>query len=157
MLLLLLFSHSVLSLWPPHLLQHIRLPALQSKLLEFAQTHVHWVSDAIQPLSPAIPFSSFTQPFPASGSFLMSQLFTTGSQSDGASASVFPMNIQVWFSLELIGLISLQPKRLSSLLQHHNSVFGLLYGPTLTSIHDYWKNHSFDCMDLCWQRNVSAF
>ena len=35
--------------------------------------------------------------------------------------------------------------------------FSLLYGPTFTSIHDYWKNHSFDCMELCWQSDVSAF
>ena len=34
---------------------------------------------------------------------------------------------------------------------------GFLYGPTLTSIHDHWKNHSFDYVDLCWQSNVSAF
>ena len=37
------------------------------------------------------------------------------------------------------------------------SVLSLLYGPTLTSIHDYWKNYSFDCTDLCWQSDVSAF
>ena len=43
---------------------------------------------------------------------------------------------------------------LKSLLQHHSS---FLCGPTLTSIHDYWKNHSFDYLDLCWQSNVSAF
>ena len=36
-------------------------------------------------------------------------------------------------------------------------VLRLLYGPTLTSTHDYWKNHSFDYMDLCWQSDVSAF
>ena len=101
-------------------------PVLHSKLLEFAQTHVHWVSDAIQPLSPVIPFFSFPQTFQASGSFLMSRLFTTGGQSVGASASVLPMNIQDWFSLELIGLISLQPKGLSSLLQHHNSKASIL-------------------------------
>ena len=39
----------------------------------------------------------------------------------------------------------------------NTSALSLLYGPTLTSIHDYWKNHSFDYMDLCWQSNVSAF
>ena len=39
----------------------------------------------------------------------------------------------------------------------NSSVFSLLYGPTLTSIHDYWKNHSFDYTDLCRQSNVSAF
>ena len=39
----------------------------------------------------------------------------------------------------------------------NSSVLNFLYSPTLTSIHDYWKNHSFDCIDLCWQSNVSAF
>ena len=55
------------------------------------------------------PFSSCLQSFPASGSFLMSQLFASGSQSTGASASasVLPVNIQGWFPLELTGLISL--------------------------------------------------
>ena len=66
-------------------------------LLEFAQTHVHWVSDAIQPShSLSSPSPSCLQSFPASGSFPMSQLFKSGGQSIGpsASASVLPMNIQ---------------------------------------------------------------
>ena len=85
-------------------------------LPEFAPTHVHWLSDAIQPphfLSP--PFSCL-QSFPASGSFPMSQLFTSGSQSIGASASVLPVNIQGWFSLGLTDFISLLSKGLSSVL-----------------------------------------
>ena len=59
-----------------------------------------------------VPSSSCLQSFPASGSFLMSWLFTSGSQSIGASASasIFPLNIQDWFSLGLTGLISLQSK-----------------------------------------------
>ena len=65
--------------------------------------------------SSVVPFSSCLQSSPASGSFLMSQLFTSGGQSTGAttSASVLPMNIQDWFSLGLTGLISLQSKGLS--------------------------------------------
>ena len=61
------------------------------------------------------PFSSCLQSFPASGSFRMSQFFTSGDQSNGASvsASVFPMNIQDWFPLGFTGLISLQSKSLS--------------------------------------------
>ena len=55
-------------------------------LLEFAQIHVHWVSDAIQPSHPVDPFSSCLQFFPASGSFPMNQLFASGSQNIGASA-----------------------------------------------------------------------
>ena len=52
---------------------------------------------------------------------------------------------------------------LKSFLQHHSSkstnssVLSFLYSPTLTSLHDYWRNHSFDLMGLCWQSNVSAF
>ena len=84
-------------------------------LLEFVQTHAHWVGDAIQPSHPVLPFSSCLQYFPASGSFLMSWLFTSGGQSIGASASapVFPKNIQGWFPLRWTGLISLQSKGFS--------------------------------------------
>ena len=84
-------------------------------LLEFAQTHVHWVGDAIQPSQPLVPFSSCLQSFPASGSFPMSQLFKLGGQRIGtpASASVLPKNIQGWFPLGCTGWISLLSKGLS--------------------------------------------
>ena len=103
--------------------------------------------------------------FPASGSFPMSQLFSSGGQSTGASASVLSMSIQDWFPLGLTGLISLLPNGLSKLFQHHSSKVSILclsakkrqYGQTLTSIYDYWKNHSFDSMDLCQQSYVSVF
>ena len=67
-------------------------------------------------LSSVTPFSSCPQSFPASGSFPMSQLFTSGGQSIGASASasVLPMNIQDWFPLELTGLILLVSELLQS-------------------------------------------
>ena len=82
-------------------------------LPELAQTHVHWVSDAIS--SSVVPFSSCLQSFPASGTFPMSQYFTSGGQSIGASvsASVFSVNIQDWFPLGLTNLISLQSKGFS--------------------------------------------
>ena len=85
------------------------------QLLELAQTHVHWVGDAIQPSHPVIPFSSCPQSFSASGSFPVSQLFTSGGQSIGVSAStpVLPMNTQDWSPLGWTGWISLQSKRLS--------------------------------------------
>ena len=85
-------------------------------LLEFTQTQVHWLGDAIQPSHPLLsPFSSCLQSFTASGSFLMNQLYTSGGQNIGASAStsVLKMNIQDWFPLGLAGLISLQSKELS--------------------------------------------
>ena len=104
-----------------------------------------------------VPFSCLRS-FPASGSFPVSQLFTSGGQSIEASASVLPMNTQGWFPLGLTSCISLLSKRLSRVFSStmfeniNSSLFSLLYGPTFTSIHD-----SFDYMDLCWQSNVSAF
>ena len=85
-------------------------------LLELTLTHVHWVSDTIQPSHPVSPFSSCPQSFPASGSFPMRWLFASGRQSTeaSASASILPMNIQGWLPLESTGLISLQSKGLSS-------------------------------------------
>ena len=79
--------------------------------------------------SSVIPFSSRLQSFPVSGSFPMSQFFTSGGQSIGvsASASVLPMNSQDWFPLGLTGLISLESKGLfKGLLQHHNSKVSIL-------------------------------
>ena len=68
-------------------------------LPEFAQIHVQWVSDAIQPSHPVVPFSSCLQSFPAAWSSPVSWLFTSSGWSIGASASapVLPMNIQGWF------------------------------------------------------------
>ena len=95
----------------------------------------------------------------------MSRLFSSGGQSIGASASasVLPMNIQNWFPLGLTGLISLHSmySQESSPTPQFKSISSLalsfLYGPTLTSVHDYWKSHSFDYMKLCRQNDVSAF
>ena len=93
-------------------------------LLEFAQTHVHQVGDAIQPSHPVVPFSSCLQSFPASESFPMSWLFISCGQSIGASASVsvLPMNIQSWFPLWLTCMFSLLSKKLSRVFssKHHN-------------------------------------
>ena len=115
--------------------------------------------------SSVIPFSSCLQSFPASGSFPMIQFFASDGQSIGASAlaSVLPMNIQDWFPLEWTGWIPLQYKGLSRAFSNttvqniNSSALSFLYSPTLTSIHDYWKNHSFDSVDLCWQSNVFTF
>ena len=88
---------------------------VHQKLSESTQTHVHWVSDAIQPSHPVIPFSSCPQSFQASGSFPMIYLFASGGQSIGVSAStsVLPMNTQDWSPLGWTGWISLQSKGLS--------------------------------------------
>ena len=81
---------------------------------ELAQTHVHWVSDVIQPSHPRHPLL-LPSICPVSGSFPMNQSFASSGQSIGvsASASVLPMNIQDWFPLGLTGWISLQSKGLS--------------------------------------------
>ena len=115
------------SLWP-HGLQHARLPCpsptpgVYSNSCPWSQ----WCHPTV--LSSVIPFSSCLQSFPTSGSFQMSQLFTSGGQSTGVSAStsVLPMNIQDWFPLGRTGWISLQSKGLSSLLQHHSSKVSIL-------------------------------
>ena len=150
---LLLFSHSVMSdsLWP-HGLQHTRLPYPSPS----PRACSNWCpsSQGCHPTisSFVIPFSSCLQSFPASGSFLMSHLFPLDGQSIGASvsASVLPMNIQVWFSKDWLVWSSCCPRdsQESSLTVQLESInylaLSFLYGPTLTSIHDYWKNHSFD-------------
>ena len=107
-------SLSCVRLWDPMDSSTPGLP-VHHQLLEFTQTHVHRVGDAIQASHPVIPFSSRLQSFPASGSFSVSQFFASGGQSIGLSASesVLPMNIQNWFPLGWTGWISLQSKGLS--------------------------------------------
>ena len=111
-------AQSCLTLCDP---MHCSTPGLpvHHQLLEFIQTHVHWVSDAIQPFHP-LSSPSCLQSFPASGSFQMSQFFPSGGQSIGVSAlaSVLPMNIKGWFPLGLTGLIFLQSKGLSRVLSN---------------------------------------
>ena len=148
------FSHSVMSdSLRPHGVQHTRLPCPSPTPGAYSNScsSRRWCHPTIS-LS-VVPFSSHIQYFPASGSFPMRRLFTSGGQSIGASASasVLPMSIQDWFPLGLTGLISLQSQRLSRVLsntiaqKHQFSAFSFLYSPTLTSIHDYWKNHKWSC------------
>ena len=148
----------------PHGLQHARLPCPSPTPRAYWDSGPlsWWCYPTIS--SSVVPFSSHLQSFPASGSFPASQFFISGGQSIGvsASASILPMNIWDRFPLGLTGLISLQSKGLSRVfssttVSKSSSVLSLLYSPTLTSIHDYWKNDSFDYMDLCLQSNVSVF
>ena len=114
-----LFSCSVMSdfLWPDGL-QHTRLhcPSPSPEACSNLCALNWWCHPTIS--SSATPFSSCLQSFPASGSFLMSWLFTSGGQSAGASASVLPMNIQGSLLLGLTGWISLQSKGLSRVLSN---------------------------------------
>ena len=105
------FSCSVVSdSLQPHGLQHTRLPC-PSLTPRACSNSCCWCDPTIS--SSAVPFSSCLQSFQASGSFPVSQFFSSGSQSIGASASAFPMNTQGWSPLGLTGLISLQSKGLS--------------------------------------------
>ena len=131
---------------------------------ESTQTHVHQVGDAIQP--------SYTLSSPSPLALRLSQhqgLFKWVSSSHqvgkywSTSFSISPSNgYSVLIPLELTALTSLLSNGLSSLLQHKvwkisSSVFTCFYGPTFTHIHDYWKKHRFDYVDLCWQSDVSTF
>ena len=153
----LLFRHSVVSssLWP-HGLQHSRLPhpSPSPGVCSNSSPLNWWCHPTIS--SSVAPFSSCPQSFPASVSSPVSWLFASGGQSivASASASVLPMNIQDWFPFRMdwLDLLAVQGT-LKSLLQHHSSkasIVGRLaffYGSALTSIHDYWKNLSFDYRD----------
>ena len=146
------FSHSIMSdsLWP-HGLQHTRLPCPSPTSRACSNScPSQWCHPTIS--SSVIPFSSCLQSFPASGSFPTSQFFASVGQSIGASASasVLPMNTQDWSPLGWTGWISLQSKGLSTVFsnttvqKHQFFSTQLFYSPTLTSIHDHWKNHSLD-------------
>ena len=149
------FSCSVTSdsLWP-HGLQHTRPPCPSPTSRVYSNSCP--LSRECHPTisSSVVPFSSCLQSFPASRSFQMSQFFTSGGQSTGvsASASDLLMNIQDWFLLGCMGWISLESKGLSRIFSNttpqlksiNSSALSFLYSETLTSIHNYWKNHSFD-------------
>ena len=148
--LFLLFSRSVVfSCLQPHGLQHARLPcpSLSPGVCSNSCPLSQWCHPTIS--SSVVCFSSGLQSFPVSGSFPMSRLFTSGSQSIRVSASVLPVNIQGWFPLGLTDLISLLPEWLSRVfssttIQKHQFFSAQpSYGPTLTSVHNYWKNHSW--------------
>ena len=136
----------------PHELQHARLPCplpTPGACLNSCSWN-RWCRPTIS--SSVIPFSSYLQSFPASGSFPRSEFFTSGGQSIGgsASASVFPTNIQDWFPLELTSFICLQSKELSRVVSTpqfksiNSLALSFFHSPTLTSIHDHWKNHILD-------------
>ena len=139
------------TLWP-HGLQHARpscpLPTsgVYSNLCPLSQ----WCHPVIS--SSIVPFSSCLQSFPASWSFQMSQFLASGGQSIGVSVvtTVLPKKSQDWSPLEWTDWISLQSKGPSRVFSNttvqniNSSALSFLHSPTLTSIHDHWKNHSLD-------------
>ena len=148
-----------------HELQHTRLPwsSLTPGACSNSCPSRQWCHPTVS--SSVVPFSSWLQSFPASGSFPRNQFFASGGQSIrvSASASVLPMNIQDLFPLGCTGWISLQSRGLSTVFSNTTVQKHQFFGPQLSlwsnsHIHTWlWKNHSFDYMDLCWQSNVSAF
>ena len=134
--LLLLFSHSFMSdLLQPHGLQHTRhlCPSPSPRVCSDSCPLSQWCYPTIS--SSVIPFSSCPQSFPTLGSFQMNQLFASGGQSIGVSASalVLPVNTQDWSPLGWTGWISLQSKGLSRVfpnttvpkasILHHSAFF----------------------------------
>ena len=131
------------------------------QLPEFAQTHVHWVSDAIQPTHPLLPLLLLPLTFPSSRIF-------------SSELALHIRGLKYWsfsliFSSEYSELISFRidwsdlPRDTQESSQHHSLKVSILchsaffYCPSLTSVLDYWKIHSFDYMDISWQSNISAF
>ena len=135
-------------------------------LPEFAQTYVHWVSDATQPSHP------LSSPSPPAINLLSIRVFS----SESALCIKWPKYWSFSFSIspsnEYLGLISFRDWLVWSPFSPRDSqesspapqfksinslVLSLHYGPTLTSICNYWKNHSYGCTHLCQQNDVSAF
>ena len=116
-------------------------------------------------LSSVVPFSSCLQSCPASGSFLMSWLVTSGSQTIVAStlASVLPVNIQGWSPYDWLvwSPCCTRDFQESSPAPEFegisSSAFCLLYGPTLITVHDHLEDHSLEHTDLCQHSNVADF
>ena len=133
-------------------------------LPKFTQTHVHWVSDAIQPSHPLS--------FPLTCAFSLSQhqgLFQWVSSSNQV-AKVLELQYQSFqwvfrddFLLDWLDLSPYFPRDSQEsspapqFKSKHSPALSLLYGPTLIAIHDYWKNCSFYYMYLCQKSDVSAF
>ena len=134
----------------PHGLQHARppCPSPTPRVYSSSCPLSWWCHPTIW--SSVVPFSSCLQSLP--GSFQMSQFFASGGQSTGvsASASLLPMNTQDWSPLGWTGWISFQSRDSQEssptpqFKSINSSVLSFLHSPTLTSIHDYWKNHSLD-------------
>ena len=135
--LFLLFTCSVVSdSLQPHGLQHSRFPCSSPspRVCSNSCPFSRWCHPTIT--SSVVPFYSHLQSFPASGSFLMSQLFTSGDQSIGTLASVLLKNIQDWFPLGLTGLISLKSKGLSRVFSNTTVQKHQFFGPQLS----LWSN-----------------
>ena len=150
------------SLWP-HEPQHARHPCPSSK---DTQTHVHQVGDAVQPSHP------LSSPSPPARNLSQHQGLFRWVTSSHQVAKVLKFQLQhqsfQWtHRTDLLedGLVgspcsprdSQESSPTTQFKSINSSALSFLHSPTLTSIHDHWKNHSLDQMELCWQSNVSTF
>ena len=148
------FSHSVVSdSLRPHVLQHTRPPhpSLTPGIYSNSCPLSQWCHPTIS--SSAIPFSSHLQSFPASRSFQMSQFFVIrwpkywsfsfniSPPNEYSGLISFRMN---WLNLLAVQVTLQESSPTPQFKSINSSVLSFLYGPNLPSIHDYWKNHSFD-------------
>ena len=132
-------------------------------LLELAQTHVHWVSDAnptistlSSPSPPALKLSQHQGHFQwVSSSHQVSKVLELQLQHQSFQWIFRAYSYSIWSPYSPGDSQESSPtpqfKTINSL------ALSLLYGLTLTSVHDYWKKHSFDYLDFCWQSDVSPF
>ena len=147
---------------PSHALQNAR-PLCPSPAPGVTQAHVHWVGDSIQPSRP------LSSPFPPALNLSQHQGFSNESALHIRWAKYWSFSFSIslsnsglisfridWFDCPAVqGILKSPP---APQLESINSLaFSLLYGPTLASVDDHWKNHSFDYRDLCQQDNVYAF
>ena len=144
------------TLWPQGLKRARPLCPSPSPEVCPSSSQLHWWCHPAISSSDAL-FSYCPQFFPASGTFPVSQLLSSDDQNAGVSASVsvLPMNIQGWFLLRLLVGSPCSPRGSQEssptpqLKGINSSALSFLYSPALTSIHDYWEDHSIDYIDLC--------
>ena len=165
MLLLLVSCQDMSNSLRPHGLQHTRFPcpSLSPRVWSDSCSLSPWCHPTI--LYSVTLLSFCPQSFPASGSFPMTLLFMLVPKYWSLSFSISPSNEYSWLiSLRInwFDLFAVQgfSRVFSNATIQKHQFFGTqssFHSPTLTSVHDYWKNHSFDYMDLCQQSDVSAF
>ena len=134
-------------------------------LSEFDQTHIHWIGIPSNHLILCRPLLLLSSVFPSIWVFSSElALCIRWPKHYSFNFSMSPSNEYsgwIFFRIHWFDLLELQGTLKSSPASQFESTssseVSILYGPALTSIHDYWKNDSFDDMDLCWQSNVSVF
>ena len=139
---------------------------VHQQLPEFTQIHVHWVGDAIQPSHPLLSPSP-PAPNPSQHQGLFQWVSSSHQVAKVLEFQLQRQSFQWIFRTDFLsgGLVeslcctrnSQESSPKSQFKNINSSTLILLYGPTLTSMYDYWKNHSFDYMKLCRQSNVSSF